>query len=83
MITDSQEIENRFCQYFANVGPNLASMITPVSFSEYLTQLTSSSLHNFDRAQMNELDELKDDNAPGLDNLPMSVIKKSFGYFYL
>lgn len=29
-ITDFEEIANRFCQYFANGGPNLASKITPV-----------------------------------------------------
>ena len=29
-IIDSEEIANRFCQYFVNVGPNLASKIIPV-----------------------------------------------------
>ena len=29
-IIDSEEIANRFCQYFANVGPNLVSKIIPV-----------------------------------------------------
>ena len=68
-ITNSEETANRFCQYFANFGPNLASKITPLSksFSKYLTQVTSSSLQNFDLVQMNELDEIvkciKEDKA--------------------
>lgn len=55
---DHYYIANRFCQYFANVSPNLASKITQVSksFSEYLTRVTSSSLQNFDPVQMNEFD---------------------------
>lgn len=74
-ITDCEEIANRFCQYFSNVGTNLASKITPVSksFSEYLTRVSSSSFQNFDPVQMNELDEIvksfKDGKAPGLDNV--------------
>ena len=55
-ITDSEEIANRFSQYFANVGPNLASKTPPPpqppapppsvykSFNENLTQVTLSSL---------------------------------------
>ena len=43
-VTDSEEIANRFCNYFADVCPNLASKIIPVfkSSNECLTVVLSS-----------------------------------------
>ena len=52
-ITNSEDIANRFCQHFANVGPNLASKIIPLSFNVYLTLVSSSSLQNFDSVKIN------------------------------
>ena len=95
-ITDSEDIANRFCQHFANVGPNLASKIIPLSFNVYLTLVSSSSLQNFDSVKINELFEVvknfKDGKVPGLDNLLRSTILSvnhcwifqlvfDFGYF--
>ena len=65
---------------FANVGPNLASKIIPLSqsFNVYLTPVSSSSLQNFDSVKIKELFEVvknfKDGKGPGLDNLPRSTI---------
>ena len=30
-VTDSEEIANRFCRYFANIGPNHGSKLTMLS----------------------------------------------------
>ena len=79
-ITDSEDIANRFCQLFANVSPNLASKIIPLSqsFNVNPTLVSSSSLQNFDYVKINELFEVlknfKDGKVPGLDNLPRSTI---------
>ena len=44
ILTDPVEIANGFCNYFANVGPNLAAKIPPVN----------SSFHSFLNDQFNE-----------------------------
>lgn len=59
-VTNSEEIANRFCNYFADVGPNLASKIIPVfkSSNECLAVVSSSPLQNFDPVRINELAEV-------------------------
>ena len=74
---------NGFCNYFANVGPNLAAKIPPVN----------SSFHSFLNDQFNEslilksttVEELNgicmsmnSGKAPGYDDISMYVIKNTF-----
>ena len=83
ILTDPVEIANGFCNYFANVGPNLAAKIPPVN----------SSFHSFLNDQFNEslilkpttVEELngicmsmKSGKAPGYDDISMYVIKNTF-----
>ena len=64
-VTDSEEIANMFCQYFANIGPNLASKITQVSkpFNENLIPVSTSSLPNFNKALVRWFPKLLDRTA--------------------
>ena len=46
VITDPLEIANKFCQYFANIGPNLAKKLPDTSKSpfEYINGNFSNSM---------------------------------------
>lgn len=82
-ITDSEDIANSFCHYFAYVGPNQASKIISLflCFIEYFGPVSSSSLQNFDPGQINELVKVvKTLRTAKLDNLPLSTIKRSFDF---
>ena len=82
-ITNPEEIANKFCQYFTSIGPNLASKIPPASksFREFTNRVPSKLLPNFAHVTPNELYEIvknfKDGKAPGVDDIPISIIKKT------
>ena len=82
-ITNPEEIANKFCQYFTSIGPNLASKIPPASksFKEFINRVPSKPLPNFAPVTPKELYEIvknfKDGKAPGVDDIPISIIKKT------
>ena len=48
-ITSAEEVANKFCKYFTNVGPNLADKIAPAStsFQDFINSVPSDTLSNF------------------------------------
>ena len=82
-ITNPEEIANKFYEYFTSIGPNLASKIPPASksFREFINRVPSKPLPNFAPVTSKELYEIvknfKDGKAPGVDDIPISIIKKT------
>ena len=80
-ITSTEEVANKFCKYFTNIGPNLADKIAPASksFQDFLNSVPSDSLSSFNHVTAEELKSIakgfKDGKAPGADNIPISIIK--------
>jgi Notch-like protein len=82
MLTDPKDTANLFCNFFANIGPELASKIPHhVSFRSFLDLSYSESMF-LCPTNKNELQDIcysfKTGKAPGFDNVSMYVIKKSF-----
>jgi hypothetical protein len=83
MITNHFEIANRFCKYFTDIGPALASRIpsTNLSFRSFLTDNENNPII-LNETNVHELEEICHDfqagKAPGHDNIPMYLIKNSF-----
>ena len=83
MITDHFEIANRFCKYFTDIGPSLASRIpsTNFSFRSFLTDDENCPII-LNETNTHDLEEICHDfqagKAPGYDNIPMYLIKNSF-----
>ena len=82
-ISNPEIIANKFCQYFTKIGPNLASKISPPSksFREFVNSSSPELMTKFAPVNLEELfsitNSFKDGKAPGADNIPISVIKKS------
>ena len=90
-ITSTEEVANKFCKYFTNIGPNLADKIAPASksFQDFINSVPSDSLSSFTHVTAEELKTItkgfKDGKAPGADNIPICIIKKhstSFQEFF-
>ena len=82
-ISDPTEIANRFCNYFSNIGPNLAQKIQSIPNSHFNSlegQFPNSLFHK--PATENEIIEISKSfpsgKAPGYDKIPMSIIKQTF-----
>ena len=81
-ISDPLEIANNFCEYFTNIGPNLASRIpnSTRSFQSYLHGNFSNSLFLYPSTE-HEIFEIcsgfRSGTAAGLDNVTMNVIKET------
>ena len=80
-ISDPTDIANRFCNYFTNIGPNLAKKVSScsTSFKAFLTGSFSDSIF------LNPVDESEiiriaktfgNGKATGCDGIPMSIIKQ-------
>ena len=82
-ITSTEKVGNKFCEYFTNIGPNLADKITTASksFQDFINSVPSDSLSSFNHVTAEELKSItkcfKDGKAPGADNIPISIIKKT------
>ena len=82
-ISNPEIIANKFCQYFTKIGPNLASKISPPSksFREFVNSSSPELMTKFAPVNLEELfsitNSFKDGKAPGADDIPISVIKKS------
>ena len=79
-VPDSLEIVNHFCNFFSNIGPNLAQKIlkTNVSPQSYLSGEFSDSIF-IDPISETELITITKNfqaaKSPGYDNITMSVIQ--------
>ena len=82
-IRDPTEVANRFCKYFTNIGPRLASAIPAVSptFRSFLSGNSNTAL-TLKPITVRELENIcstfASGKAPGYDNILMHVIKNSF-----
>ena len=81
-ISDPEEIANRFCNYFTNIGPNLARKIQPstVSHMDFLNDsfINSIFLSPIDEGEIIEIaNTFATGKAVGYDCIPMSIIKQS------
>ena len=80
-ISDPMEIANRFCQYFSNIGPNLAKRIqSATSHKDFLSGDFSHSMF-LDLATQEEIIDttckFPAGKSAGYDNIPMAIIKRS------
>ena len=82
-ITSTEKVANKFCKYFTNIGPNLADKIAPASKSiqDFRNSVPLDSLSSFHPVTAEELKSIaegfRDGKAPGADNIPISIIKKT------
>ena len=82
-ITDPVEVADRFCKYFTNIGPNLASAIPTVNttFRSFLGNNNSTPI-TLKPTNSNELGNIcsnfNSGKAAGYDNIPLHVAKHSF-----
>ena len=74
-ISNPEIIANKFCQYFTKTGANLASKKSP--FSKSFREFVNSSSLELMTKFAPVTNSFKDGKAPGADNIPISVIKKS------
>ena len=84
-ITDPMEIADKFCKYFTNIGPNLASAIRDVnsSFTSFLGNVNHPpiTLKPTNPCELESICSMfASGKAPGYDNINISmrVIKHSF-----
>jgi hypothetical protein len=81
-ISNPTEIANHFCNYFSNIGINLAKEI-PESNISHRTYLTGNYINSIslDLTTQQEIidiiNSLRSGTAAGYDKLPMSVLKDS------
>ena len=82
-ISSTKKTANKFCKYFTNIGQQLANKIAPASksFQDFINNVSSKSLSSFTHVTVEELKAItkgfKDGKAPGADNIPISIIKKT------
>ena len=83
-ITDPEVIANKFCQYFSNIGPNLAKGIrTSISHKHFLSGTFNQSIF-LNLATEEEIiaiaNQFQSGKAAGCDNIPMSIVKQSINF---
>ena len=77
------EVADRFCKYFTNIGPNLASAIPTVNttFRSFLGNNNNTPI-TLKPTNSNELGNIcskfNSGNTPGYDNIPLDVVKHLF-----
>ena len=82
-ICNPTHIANRFCEYFTNIGPNLAKSI-PASDRSHRSFLNGGFINSFflQSASEQEVTEIcssfRSGTAPGYDSISMNVVKESF-----
>ena len=85
ILTKSEDICNEFNNFFANIGPKMASKIPKNPNSSKLTDIHSSSnSFCFERITPEETSQqillLDENKAKGIDNIPVKVIKLAAEY---
>ncbi len=81
IITHKEEISNNFCDYFTNVGPNLANNIPPPNkpFHSHLGNRINRSIfiHPTDEEEINKIIiKMKPKASTGHDKLSSKLIKQ-------
>ena len=82
VIKNKEEICNKFNDFFANIGPKLATQIKPVSNKTNDTFLKRRLLMSFSFTLVNENDVLKHlaslrtKNSAGVDGISVKLLKK-------
>ena len=82
-ISNPSDIANKFCDYFTNIGPNLASKIPSTNSSpkDFLSSALSESI-SLQPLTVGELNNIvksfNANKAPGHDNISMKIIHQSF-----
>ena len=80
--TDSHTFLDKLCEYFANIGTNLANNI-PQTNNNSFKIFTSSWVQSFALQEICEedviscIDNVKCDSAPGSDEIPPKSVKLS------
>ena len=82
-ITNPKVIADRFCKYFTNIGPSLASAIPAANsiFRSFLINNNNNpiTLKPTTKTELENICKtLASRKAPGYDNIPMHVVKSSF-----
>lgn len=81
-ITNPMDIANKFCEYFTNVGPNLAKKIPNSNINHrcYLKDKFQKSVY-FNPVTKKELEDMavmfKSGKAPGFDNVTTNDVKSN------
>ena len=81
-ITDPMEIANHFCDFFTNIGPNLAKMIPPStsSFRSFLSGCFINSIF-LEPTTEHEISEIcasfRAGTSAGFDQVTMDVVKQT------
>ena len=77
---DPEEIADKFCKYFTNIGPNLAGAICDINSSVSSSFIGDVNLPpiTLKPTNLGELESICSMFAPGYDNISMRVIKHSF-----
>ena len=83
-ITDPVVLANKFCQYFSNIGPNLAKGIrTSICHKHFLSGTFNISIF-LNLATEEEIiaiaNQFQSGKAAGCDNIPMSIVKQSINF---
>lgn len=83
-VSNPEEIANRFCEYFTNIGPNLAKTI-PASTNSHRFYLKgkfidSVFLETVTQQEIVDLiNDLRSGTAAGFGTIPVSIVKHSIG----
>ena len=77
-ITDPMEIANHFCEFFANIGPNLVKMI-PSSTSSFRSFLSGSFINSIfsEPTTEHEISEICASFCAGFDQVTRHVVKQA------
>ena len=82
VITDKGEICDKFNDFFANIGPQLATQIKPISNKTYDTFLKKRLLMSFaftlvaENDVLKHLSSLRTKNSAGIDGISVKLLKK-------
>ena len=80
-ITDTNNIANKFCEYFTNIGPSLAkNIIMPknIKVEDFLTSTRNCTFQFYktdDSSILKIINELPNKTSTGFDDLSMRLIK--------
>ena len=86
-ICNPTHIASRFCEYFTNIGPNLAKSI-PASDKSHRSFLNGGFINSFflqlaSEQEVNEIySSFQSGTAPGYDSISMNVVKECFNLIW-
>jgi len=80
-LSNPMTIANAFNKYFVNIGPKLASNLTPIENRSFQDYLTNPVNHSFQFQRINEsavieiIDKLQNKTSSGFDGLSNKLLK--------